>query len=285
MELTKLSKMCLEVRTPHEDRRLLLMPDVHFDNPKCDRDIFHKLMKQAVQQNALVCFFGDFFCMMQGRYDPRRSRNGIRPEHNKSNYIDLVINEAAEQLAPYAKNILFFGEGNHETKIREHIETDVLERLIERLNAANDTNIQKMGYHGFLMFKMTYLNKTGGTATKILSWHHGAYGGVVTRGTLGANRHGLVMPDADIIVTGHTHDHWSMEVPRFRLKQNGDVKVENQIHLKVGTLKEEFATDGGWAVEKLVMPKALKGWWLDLIHYREQPTKQHGIQVSYSPAY
>jgi len=279
----RLSPMTSEVRMKYEQTRFLLMPDVHFDNPKCNRDQFHKMMKEAVKQDAKVCFFGDFFCLMSGRFDGRRSKSGIRPEYNKNNYLDLVINDAADQLEPYAHNILFMGDGNHETSVRRNCETDVLERLVERVNDRTGAKIVKMGYHGFIRIKFRIYNN-GGTTTKVMGFHHGTWGGVVTRGTLGANRHGLVMPDADIIVTGHTHDHWSMEVPRFRLKLNGEVKVENQLHLKVGTMKEEFATDGGWAVEKLVMPKAIAGWWLDFIPYREGKTKQHKMELSYSPA-
>lgn len=285
MEIKKPNKTTLEVNADYGDYEYLLMPDVHFDNPKCKRDIFFRWMDQAKERNAKVMFFGDFFCLMEGRYDPRRSRTGIRPEYNKNSYLDLVINDAAEQLMPYADNILFFGEGNHENKVRLNLDTDPLQRLTERINMATGSNIVKFGYSGFVLFKYKQPKEQTGTITKVLYFHHGRYGGTITKGTIGTMRHGAVTPDADIVVTGHTHDHWSMEIPRYRVSNlTGDVRIDTQLHLKVGTLKEEFAHMDGWAVEKIVMPKSIKGWWLR--HSYSQSLKQKktkDVHISYEP--
>lgn len=282
MEIKKLTPMSLEVRLLHGEHKLLVMPDVHFDNPKCNRDLFFKLMDKAKEDNAYVLFIGDFFCLMNGTGDKRRSKDGIRPEYNKGDYIDLVINDAADKLAPYAKNILFMGYGNHETSVRKWVETDVLERLVERLNFMSDAKIQRMGYHGFCLLRFQKNNRQN-VRTKTLFWHHGAFGGQVTKGVLGVMRHGAVTPDADIIVTGHTHDNWSVKQPRYRISKNtGEVKIEDQIHLKVGTLKEEFVQEGGWAVERLVLPKSMSGWWIDL--NSKYSNGNTSVQISYSPA-
>lgn len=285
MECVKLSNTTLEVTSYYGDYEYLLMPDVHFDNPKCQRDIFFRWMDQAKERGAKVIFNGDFFCLMEGRYDPRRSRTGIRPEYNKNSYLDLVINDAAEQLMPYAQNILFFGEGNHENKIRQHLDTDPLQRLCERINMATGSKIYKMGYSGFVLFKYRQGKELAGTITKVLYFHHGRYGGTITKGTIGTMRHGAVAPDADVILTGHTHDHWSMEIPRYRVGlKTGEVRIDTQIHLKVGTLKEEFAHMDGWAVEKIVLPKSIKGWWMRHTYSRsKKQVKNKDVHISYEP--
>jgi UDP-2,3-diacylglucosamine pyrophosphatase LpxH len=44
----------------------LMISDVHFDNPKCDRVLLKKHLDQALKRNAKVLINGDFFCIMQG---------------------------------------------------------------------------------------------------------------------------------------------------------------------------------------------------------------------------
>ena len=50
-------------------------------------------------------------------------------------------------------------------------------------------------------------------------------------------------------------------------------------HLQLGTYKEEFADGGGWAVERIVMPKSLGGMWLRL-----KPNDFSGVDISCEPA-
>ena len=64
---------------------------------------------------------------MQGAYDPRKNKNDIRPEHNKANYLDAVVNDAVQWFSPYAHLIKVVGYGNHETNILKRQETDVIE--------------------------------------------------------------------------------------------------------------------------------------------------------------
>ena len=104
-------------------QKFLLLSDLHWDNPKCDRSLLTRHLKQAQERGAKVIINGDFFCFMQGKYDPRRNKMDILPEHNKANYIDAVIEDAVNWFAPYAKDILLIGYGNHECY---HPDTEVL---------------------------------------------------------------------------------------------------------------------------------------------------------------
>ena len=79
------------------NQRFLLLSDLHIDNPKCDRKLLMKVFNQAKEENAIIFIFGDLFCLMQGKGDPRRSKADIRPEHNKPNYIDAVVKETHER--------------------------------------------------------------------------------------------------------------------------------------------------------------------------------------------
>ena len=90
----------------NSEEKLLLMSDLHWDNPKCDRRTLKNHLDKAKAMNAKVILNGDTFCLMQGKYDPRRNKNDIRPEHNKPNYIDAVILDAVEWFGPYKDTII-----------------------------------------------------------------------------------------------------------------------------------------------------------------------------------
>jgi len=71
-----------------------------------------------------------FFCVMQGKGDRRGSKNDIRPQHNKADYLQTVIDEAIEWFAPFKDNILLLGYGNHETGIIRYQERDILKAFV-----------------------------------------------------------------------------------------------------------------------------------------------------------
>jgi len=157
--------------------------------------------------------------------------------------------------------MVMLSHGNHETAILKNNETDILQRSIDLINREEDTGIKRMGYAGFVRFK--FRHQSGGKIrTKNLFFHHGKFGGVVTMGALGVKRFGAIVPDADFIVTGHTHDKWNMENQQFKLKANGVVEIKTQEHIKCGTYKREFKDLSGWAIEKIVLPKSFGGWFI-----------------------
>ena len=58
---------------------VLLTSDRHWDNPKSDRLLQTEHLKLAKERNAIIIDNGDLLCVMQGKYDPRGSKSGIRP--------------------------------------------------------------------------------------------------------------------------------------------------------------------------------------------------------------
>jgi predicted MPP superfamily phosphohydrolase len=245
--------------------KLFVSSDWHFDNPKCNRKLLFSHLDKAMEMDAKIVVTGDLFCFMQGKYDPRGSKSDILPEHNKNNYLDAVINDTAEKLIPYAKNILLISRGNHETSVSRRAETDVMERFVERLNLIAGSNIQIGNYTGYysLQFKSNNANRR----TLNVGYSHGNWGGIITKGTLSVVRMACMMPDADLIFSGHTHDGWIMPQPRLvRNEYKKTVEVKNQWHIKTGTYKEEFAGGKGWAVERIGMPKYLGGCFLDITY-------------------
>lgn len=231
--------------------------DWHFDNPKCDRKRLFKDLNEAKEKDALIVITGDLLCLMQGKYDPRRSKSSIRPEHYGDNYIDLVIEDTAEKLRPYAKNILLISEGNHETSVSKRLEADILTRLVERINVLEGTSIKKGAYTGY--YTLCFKRATSKRSLHI-GYSHGHWGGIISKGTQGVPRYASFMPDCDIMFTGHTHDKWIVTHPRLvREDKKHKVRIKEQYHVKTGTYKEEYGEGSGWAAERIGMPKAIGG--------------------------
>lgn len=237
----------------------LLLSDVHWDNPHCRRDILHRLLGQAKDRKAGVFIFGDLFCLMQGKYDPRASKDSIRPEHQVNNYLDAVVDTAVADFAPYADNLEMVTPGNHETSILKRQETDVIQRFAARLG------VRAGGYSGFVRFQFS--RGSSNRHSHVLYFHHGyAGGGPVTRGTIQTSRRSVYLPDPTFLVSGHIHENWVMAVPRVRISSNGRVYQDEQLHIQLPTLKDEYTMAGGWHVEQGRPPKPLGGAWLHFFY-------------------
>lgn len=259
-----------ELPNADTEQWFLLTSDAHWDNPKCDRRLLKKHLDQAKDRGALVLTFGDWFCAMQGRYDPRRARNDIRPEHDVPAYLDALVETAVEWLEPYAQNLAMFTPGNHESSILKNCEVDLLKRLTTRLRDKG-APVLLGNYSGYLQFKITK-HKTQRSSVNAF-WHHGAGGGgPVTKGTIQANRRATVAADASIVLSGHVHEAWLVEYVRHRINTNATEYLETQTHVCLGGYKEEYQLGkGGFHVERGRPPKPVGGWWLRFFLEGVQP--------------
>jgi hypothetical protein len=132
--------------TCQSGQEFLLISDLHWDNPHCDRGLLKNHLDEAVKRNAAIILNGDTLCLMGGRYDKRADKSGVRPEHQVNNYLQAVTEDAANWFKPYAENILLIGYGNHETSIVKHTEFDPLLALTSILNYEAGTTVQLGGY-------------------------------------------------------------------------------------------------------------------------------------------
>ena len=213
-------------------QRYLLLSDVHFDSPYCQRRMLRSYLDQAVACGAGILSFGDWFDAMQGKSDRRSDKGELMPAYKSGDYINRLVDESAEFLAPYAGNIIFLGDGNHETGIKKNLEVDILLLLAGRLN------VKKMGYSGFVRFMFKRTDR-GGQTRRVLYYHHGAGGGGdVTKGVMRAQRQQSQVV-ADIYVGGHIHEQWSVWARRIELSANGDPVMPQVLHVCLPTLKDE----------------------------------------------
>ena len=220
----KISKNIAKINFVGKHVQLALLSDLHWDNPKCDRDLLKKHLDYCLENNIKVMLNGDTFCLMQGKFDPRRSKKDIRPEHNKANYLDAVIEDAVDWFTPYADILTVVGYGNHETPSE---------------NSGQLLSVKVKYYHG-----------SGG-------------GGVVTKGALNLTRALEVAEGFDVFTMGHIHENAARNDVRENLNtKGGNCKIElKQIHMAItGTYKEEYGEGFmGWHVERGAPPKPVGG--------------------------
>jgi len=216
--VTPVSDMLTEIRSREfAPAQFLLISDVHYDSPKCQRDIFFRHLDQAAEDGAMILCFGDFFDVMAGQHDRRRSKALLRPEYVSGNYIQDVVMKTAEDLKPYAHLFAVMSDGNHETAILKNQEVDIVKWLCYELKREGSPVIH-MGYHGFVRFVTSQPDGSSVRST-LLYFHHGKWGGVVSKGVQSVARFSSVVPQANIIVSGHTHDAWQVEQPQYHLKK------------------------------------------------------------------
>ena len=241
----------------------MLSSDRHWDNPHSDRKLQKQHLDLARERNAKILDFGDLFCVMQGKYDRRSSKNDIRLEHQVDNYLDSVVNTAVDWFSPYADMFALVSEGNHESAIRRHHETDLIERFVTTLNYKNKTKLTKGLYTGYVRFRFRKDKSNSRLTPLILNFTHG-YGGSspVTKGVIQSNRKALYLPDANFCVSGHIHQSWMMEINRERINHQGSLYIDEQVHVCLPTYKEEYLPGENFHREKGRSPKPLGCWFL-----------------------
>jgi len=245
---------------------VLLRSDVHHDNPKCDQELEKKHLDEALQYNAPVIDNGDLFCAMGGQWDKRASKELLRPEHQGNNYFDLLVDTAAEFYRPYKDIFAVLAKGNHETAVTKRHETDLTDRLAAKMRSYGSP-VQASGYGGWVVFRFLDDRSNKGNPIKdtirLYHYHGSGGGGPVTRGTIQTNRIAVYTPDADVVLTGHTHDEWTVTIPRQRLSNRNVVYRDEQLHIRPPGYKDAWG-DGaaGWEVERMLGPKALGSAWL-----------------------
>jgi hypothetical protein len=266
-----------ELRIESTEVKIAMLSDLHWDNPKCDRDLLKKHLDYCKEENIPVMVNGDFFCLMQGRGDNRRNKSDIRPEHNNSKYLDSVVTTAVEWFEPYADILTVIGYGNHETGIIKWQETDILQRFVDLLNLKCNSNVHTGGYGGWLIVKT--MDNTKMFSTKIKYFHGSGGGGVVTKGALNLTRALELYEGCDVYTMGHIHENSARNDVRDTLNHNafkGYHVKHKPIHLMItGTYKEEYQEGAkGWHVERGAPIKPTGGRFLTIKTERDRSNYQ-----------
>ena len=246
----------------------LFQSDGHYDSWFCNRALYKAHLDEALDIGALVFHFGDHFDAMQGRFDPRRSMDELRPEYRTDLYYDAIVNDAVKFHAPYASILALEAYGNHELSIIKNGGTDVLGRFAQGMNAAG-ANILLGGYAGWVRLVFVLVDDDGeiqGRIVEPIKYHHG-FGGEapVTKGAIQTNRQAVYLPDARFVVNGHSHNAYHIPIGRERLTDDGRVIFDLQHHLRIPGYKQDYRHGtGGWEVKRGGVSKPIGAFWITM---------------------
>lgn len=251
---------------------------VHHDHPCSDRALEQHHLKQAKERNAFIIDIGDLFCAMQGVRDPRKgTEEDKRQEDQGRAYYDKIVDSTTAFYEPYASRFLLLGHGNHETSVLRVCETDLTGRLAENMRRISGQSYPVAGgYCGWVRFMFTQ-HKTVRSQIK-LYWMHGSGAAAPkSKGMLKAHSRQAYLSDADIVLSGHLHDHYITDYVKLGLSDEGVPRKTRQVHCALPTYKDVSGIhDMGWEVEKEMEPKPTGAAWLHFF-YDRRSVRQGGV--------
>jgi hypothetical protein len=81
----------------------------------------------------------------------------------------------------------------------------------------------------------------------------------VTKGVIKTARKAVYLPDPHIVISGHIHESWKVDLMRLRLGKTGTYH-DKQTHLCIPTYKEELGAP----------PKPIGAYWLRLFYVNKR---------------
>jgi hypothetical protein len=244
-----------------------------------------KHLKEAERRNALVFINGDWFDLMQGKWDPRGGYSGLRQEYKHSDYLDRVIQDSADYLSKFDLQYIF-ALGNHETNIIKRMHTNPISAMCLLLRSQGKECVE-MGYDGYILYNMsdTHTAEMRVDKTFVQYFHHGSGGNAPrSKGILSADIDQKDSPDADLITKGHDHNKWSFPSVVERVNKFGTITNQTVWHLRTGSY--QALPEYGWAKEKKFGHPSLGGWFVNLTLRRKntETGKTRQIEVKIESA-
>jgi len=237
------------------EQAVYLISDAHFDSIAADRTVLKRHLDKALSEDALIILGGDWFDAMQGKFDPRRNLDELRPEYRCEKYFDVVVEDSAKFLEPYAKNIIAVTQGNHELAVRKNSNTDLVDRLVFHLRLAGSKAVTG-GWKGWFRFLLRSHNRSGNIK---LFYSHAGAGSVapVTRGVIATSRQAVYEPDADVIWNGHSHTAYIVPIVRERLSVKGKIYNDVGWFLRTPGYKRDWQMQDGFVAQKGLGPNPI----------------------------
>lgn len=238
--------------------------DLHWDSPEWQRKLYHKHAKEALERNALFVDLGDLFDVVDSAGDKRGGKGASRDEHNKPAHLDELVDTAVEEFKAYADQYIYAGTGNHEAKIVKLHNTDLSTRFVKEMNRVRSAGLPpicRAMYDGWIKFEFEHEGggRNQGVACKLHHGHGG--GGEVTKGVIQEHRAAAATEGYGIYVSGHVHEQYMLKHMVEGLGANGRVRVFERQHVRVGSYKSDFRTDGAptWHMQRGGRAKPLGG--------------------------
>jgi hypothetical protein len=245
----------------NEPFRQIFLSDFHLDSKLSARQKVKSLLDDALHLRAPVHIIGDVFDAMGGKFDRRTTKKDIKAEYSgEMPYFDAIISDVADFLEPYAGVIATISEGNHESKIREIHEFNLLTGLANELSRRTNTRPVVMGWDGFIKTQFKQSSGSGNNRSFLTYFTHGDGGNAtMTFGTLKVKRRQAVYL-ADVYVSGHIHQAYGLPLMSTTITDGGRIISKETIHIQLAGHKMHGGT---WEKSKGMHAVPVSGYWIE----------------------
>ena len=262
--------------TTSEPSSIWFGADFHIGAANVDYDFLIADLQEAKDTNSRIIINGDVFDAILPKDSKRYKPEALHPRISQtSTVVDATVDWGEEILAPFADSIDVIGLGNHETSVEKWHSTDMVARLIRRLNDKHVTEeghvIQPGGYTGFVDYRFSWDGDPakGNCRRLVIYYHHGGGGASpVTKGMIDFSRKANFV-DSDVVVLGHKHNKIS-DTGAMRMScpmQGGDPVTKQQVFVMTGAYMDTYQKGrGGYASDWGLAPQAKGGARL-LVHF------------------
>ena len=241
------------VRVEHPRFRVLFLSDMHFGHRNCDEKAIEKYLRIAQEEDVRVIIGGDLFEAKLRKSKGRLSEQVCTPGEQLAFW--------KKALKPLAGKIDAIVSGNHEERIAEEAEIEVLKEVADYLGVEYDP----------IGVWVAYLYNTGKTSRHIESMSiyatHGSTGSILPGGKINAAYRLRWNVAADVIITGHVHQFNATPGEFFDVVLTGANKIVKAKEQWVITNGSCLRTAGSYGERKM---------------YPSQPIKQAVIDVDLS---
>jgi len=220
---------------------LAVISDVHLGNRAASLGTFRAVVQEIARtKNCGVILLGDQIDAI-GPGDKRFDADVLDPEtlgiNDLANLGEVLIDAFVEEVKPIRSKIFAACMGNHEYQyMRRHAQSHLHPYMCRKLDCID------LGYSGFI--DLVFEDPQGKRSTFRVRAHHGAGAAQTDGGKMMRLVKFVKQCEADIILTGHTHDDSDKTI--IRLAANRDCTKLAQIRQHgfiCGTFKRTYAQD------------------------------------------
>jgi hypothetical protein len=234
-----------------------LISDPHFgassQDPKALKKDFDRM------KGCLIGINGDVFDAILPSDLKRFDLRAVDPELLKiCDELGMVPLNAAVELAarflePYAHQIVWIGQGNHEAHVSKRHHVSLIPMLIAVLNERTGSKIQYGGWCGYWHITLSRFGKRSGFT---IYRHHGAGGSApVTGGVIDFKRMMTWQMGVDALWIGHKHNRFHVIDRKMGYVPERNETVEKDVHcIMTGSYLDTYGIAPG------TKPSYAEGW-------------------------
>ncbi|SMO75423.1 Calcineurin-like phosphoesterase superfamily domain-containing protein [Balnearium lithotrophicum] len=248
----------LTYKTGKEEIELIPLSDLHLGSPESNlREIERVVRYIREKENARTILLGDLF---------ETAIIGSKGDPYTADPIETEFRIAKELLKPIKDKILAVISGNHERRISKTVGLDIMRMFCAKLG------IEDRYSPNFVVVKLRLKN-----LSYFIGAHHGVGGGRLKGGKINnLHRMGGILPNADIILMGHTHDFiMTTDVKYIIDKKHDRIKEHKTYYINVPA----FLSYGGYGASYAYQP-TISGAIKITLKDGSQSSKKNRIEIS-----